>query len=134
VRGFRCACVASAFVALSQIVDSQGQNALAMVYYTVFPRDGAEADLGFARRWSDAAETLMATKYHVVPDGYRMSVQLLSRPENDIVAFLAAEFGEGIHERLLTSGAAAFDEALAGETKPDSRIELFSRFRKWVAR
>jgi len=49
------------------------------------------------------------------------------------VAFLAAEFGEGIHERLLRSGASTFDEALANETKPYPQIELLSRFRRWLA-
>jgi hypothetical protein len=49
------------------------------------------------------------------------------------MAFLAAEYGEGVHERLLRSGSATFHEALAGETKPYSQSELFGRFRKWVA-
>lgn len=272
-RGLRCACVLAAAVGLSLTAESQGQKALTTDHYTVVTRDGAEADLGFARRWLDAAEKLMATKYHVVPDRYHMSVNLLYRPENDIdatqsgqnrccstddkgrktgtifllgpsapiwkerqllsslglpkegedyhakvlvseyipighyavqdsrptggwsyysaprwfvqglqeydaiyhttetnrtrtadtlmkwarrnggrfacctngleladaynggaafVAFLAAEFGEGIHERLLRSGASTFDEALASETKPYSQSELLSRFRKWV--
>jgi hypothetical protein len=272
-RRLRDGCVLAVFVALSLTVASQGQNALTTAHYTVFTRDGAEADLEFARRWLDAAEKLMATKYHVVPDRYRMSVNLLYRPENDIdatqsgqnrccsrddqgrktgtifllgpaapiwkerkllsslglpkdgedyhakvlmseyipighyavqdsrpmggwqyysapqwfvqglqeydaiyhttetnrtrtadtlmkwarqnegrfacctngveladdynggaafMAFLAAEFGEGIHERLLRSGASTFDEALASETKPYSQIELLSRFRQWV--
>jgi hypothetical protein len=47
-------------------------------------RDGSDADLIFARRWLDAAEQLMATKYHVVPDRYHTEVNLLYRPENDI--------------------------------------------------
>lgn len=49
------------------------------------------------------------------------------------MVFLAAEFGEGIHERLLRSGARTFDQALASETKPYSPSELVSRFRTWVA-
>jgi hypothetical protein len=49
------------------------------------------------------------------------------------MAFLAAEFGAGIHERLLRSGARTFDEALANETKPRSQAELLSSFRTWVA-
>lgn len=272
-RGLCCAFVLAAFVALSLTAESQGQQALTTDYYTVVTRDGAEADLAFARRWLDAAEELMATKYHVVPDRYRISVNLLYRPENDIdatqsgqnrccstdgqgrktgtifllgpsapiwrerqlvsslglpkdgedyhakvlmseyipighyavqdgrpaggwqyysapqwfvqglqeydaiyhttetnrtrtadalmkwarqnearfacctkgfelvdpynggaafMAFLAAESGEGIHERLLRSGANTFDEALASETKPYSQGELLSRFRKWI--
>ncbi len=273
-RGRRCACVLAAAVGLSLSAESQGQTALTTDHYTVVTREGAEADLGFARRWLDAAEKLMATKYHVVPDRYRVSVNLLSRPENDIdatqsgqnrccstddqgrrtgtifllgpsapiwkerqllsslglpkdgedyhakvlmseyipighyavqdsrptggwsyysapqwffqglqeydgiyhtteanrtrtaetlmkwarqnegrfacctngielgdpyiggaalLAFLAAEFGEGVHERLLRSGASTFDEALASETKPYSQSELLSRFRQWAA-
>jgi hypothetical protein len=272
-RGLRCACVLAAFVALSLTVASQGQNVLTTAHYTVVTRDGAETDLTFARRWLDAAEKLMATKYHVAPDRYRITVNLLYRPENDIdatqsgqnrccstddqgrktgtifllgpsapiwkerqlmsslglpkdgedyhakvlmseyipighyavqdsrpaggwqyysapqwfvqglqeydgiyhttetnrartadtlmkwarqnegrfacctngveladaynggaafMAFLAADFGEGIHERLLRSGARTFDDALASETKPYSQSELLSRFRKWV--
>lgn len=50
------------------------------------------------------------------------------------LAFLAAEFGEGIHERLLRSGARTFEEALGNETKPYSKGELFRRFRQWVVR
>ena len=50
-----------------------------------------------------------------------------------LVAFLAAEFGEGIHERILRSGASTFDEAFANETKPYSQSELLSRFHKWLA-
>ena len=85
-RGLRCVCVLAAFVALSLTVASQGQNELTTAHYTVVTRDGAEADLDFARRWLDAAEKLMSTKYHVVPDRYRISVNLLYRPENDIDA------------------------------------------------
>lgn len=273
-RGLCCAYVLAAFVGLSLTAESQGRNALTTTHYTVFTRDGAEADLGLARRWLDAAEQLMATKYHVVPDRYRISVNLLYRSENDIgatqsgqnrccstddqgrktgtifllgpsapiwkerqlvsslglpkdgedyhakvlmseyipighyavqdsrpaggwqyysapqwfvqglqeydgiyhttetnrtrtaaalmkwarqnerrfaccrngieltdaynggaafMAFLAAEFGEGIHERLLRSGASTFDEALASETKPYAQSELLSRFRRWVS-
>jgi hypothetical protein len=266
-------CVLAAFVALSLTATLQGQQALTTTHYTVFTRDGADADLGFVRRWMDAAEKVMTTKYHVVPDGYHMSVNLLYRPENDIdttqsgqnrccttddkgrktgtifllgpsapiwkerpllsslglpkdgedyhakvlmseyipvghyavqdsrptggwqyysappwfvqglqeydaiyyttetnrrqtvatlmkwarqndgrfacctngielgdpynggaafMAFLAAEFGEGIHERLLRSGARTFAEALGNETRPHSQGELLDRFRRWV--
>jgi hypothetical protein len=47
------------------------------------------------------------------------------------MAFLADEFGEGIHARILRSNAATFAEALAGETKPYGTAELFARFEKW---
>jgi hypothetical protein len=47
-------------------------------------------------------------------------------------AFLAAEFGEGIHARLLRNGARSFDDAFAVETSPFSRMELLERFRRWV--
>lgn len=272
-RELWCVFVLAAFVGLSPTVESQGRNALTTAHYTVVTRDGAEADLTFARRWLDAAEKLMTTKYHVERGRYRISVNLLYRPENDIdatqsgqnrccstddqgrktgtifllgpsapiwkerqlvsslglpkdgedyhakvlmseyipighyavqdsrpaggwqyysapqwfvqglqeydgiyhttetnrtrtantlmkwarqnegrfaccikgvelgdaynggaafMAFLAAEFGEGIHERLLRSGASTFDEALASETKPYLQSELLSRFRQWV--
>jgi hypothetical protein len=85
-RGLRCACVLAAVIGLSLTAESQGQRTLATDHYTVVTRDGAEADLEFARRWLDAAEKLMTTKYHVVPDRYRISVNLLYRPENDIDA------------------------------------------------
>jgi hypothetical protein len=250
----------------------QAQQVSTSTYYRILAREGAEADIAFARRWMDAAERLMQTKYHVVPDRYRISVALLARPENDIdtnvsgqnrccavdsegrktgtifllgpsapiwkdrplisslglpkegedyhakvlmseyipighqavqdsrpaggwsyysapqwfvqglqeydaishttdtnrtttaarlmtwarqnegtfaccakgielgdpynggaafMAFLAAEFGEGIHERILRSGASAFSDALAIETKR-SQADLVSRFRTWV--
>ena len=48
------------------------------------------------------------------------------------MAFLAAEYGEGIHERILRSPARTFDDALMGETESPSQAELLSRFRAWV--
>jgi hypothetical protein len=264
--------IAVIVAALSVATTSQEQST-ASAHYTVFTRDGSEVDLGFARRWLDAAEELLATKYHVVPDRYHISVYLLHRPENDIdttqsgqnrccatdgqgrktgtifllgpsapvwkerplvsslglpkdgldyhakvlmseyipighyavqdsrqgrgwsyysapswfvqglqeydaiyhttdtnrtdtaarlmrwarqnqgrfaccakgidvgdvynggaafMAFLASTYGEGIHERILRSEAKTFDEALADQTSPLSRSELFDRFRAWV--
>jgi hypothetical protein len=91
-----------------------------------------------------------------VPDRYHISVNLLYRPENDIdttqsgqnrcctngfeladvynggaafMAFLAEEFGEGVHDRILRSGAPTFEEALTSETKPRLQSELLARFR-----
>jgi hypothetical protein len=273
-RELRSACTLAVFVAMSTIAELQGRQASTMVHYTILTRPGSDADVEFGRRWLDAAEQLMATKYHVVPDRYYMSVNLLYRPENDIdttqsgqvrccatdgqdrktgtifllgpsapiwkerplvsslglpkdgedyhakvlmseyipirhyavqdsrpaggwqyysapewfvqglqeydgiyhttatnrtqtgaalrkwarqnvgrfacctngieladvynggaafMAFLAAEFGEGVHERLLRSGAPTFEEALTSETKPLSQSELVGRFRGWVA-
>jgi hypothetical protein len=48
------------------------------------------------------------------------------------MAFLASMYGEGIHEGILRSEAKTFDEALANQTTPLSRLELFNRFRAWV--
>jgi hypothetical protein len=241
-------------------------------HYTIVTTDGSN-DLDFARRWLSAAERLMATKYHVVPDRYHVSVYLLLRPKNDIdttqsgqnrccgsdaqgrrtgtifllgpsasvwreralvsslglpkdgedyhakvlmaeympighlavqdrraaggwqyysapqwfiqglqeydaifhsteinrtqtaaalvkwarqnelrfaccanglelvdaynggaafMVFLAAQFGESVHERILRNGARTFDEALAAETTPFSQTRLFEQFRAWV--
>jgi hypothetical protein len=49
------------------------------------------------------------------------------------MAFLAEEFGEDIHARLLRNTAATFAEALTSETKPYSMEQLFARFQKWIA-
>ena len=49
-----------------------------------------------------------------------------------LVAFLAAQFGEDIHARLLWNPASTFDAALADETKQYSLPELFDRFQKWL--
>ena len=68
-RGLRCAGVLAAVAGLSLTTESQGQKALTTDHYAVVTGDGADADLTFARRWLDAAEKLMASKYHVVPDG-----------------------------------------------------------------
>jgi hypothetical protein len=273
-RGLHSACTLAVFVAWSAIAESQGRQASTTAHYTIFTHDGSDADVEFARRWLDEAEQLMATKYHVVPDRYHISVNLLYRPENDIdttqsgqnrccttdgqgrktgtifllgpsapiwkerpllsglglpkdgqdyhakvlmseyipighyavqdgrpaggwqyysapqwfvqglqeydaiyhtteanrtqtaaalrkwarqnerrfacctngfeladvynggaafMAFLAEEFGEGVHERILRSGAPTFEEALTSETKPRSQSELLDRFRGWVA-
>jgi hypothetical protein len=48
------------------------------------------------------------------------------------VAFLAAQFGEDIHARLLRNTASTFDAALADETKLSSVPDLFDRFRMWL--
>jgi len=48
------------------------------------------------------------------------------------MAFLADKFGEQIHARLLRSPAPDFDSALASETKPYSRAELFDLLQRWV--
>jgi hypothetical protein len=78
-----CARIAIMVVALSVVTASQ-EPSTTSAHYTVITRDGSEVDLGFARKWLDAAEQVMATKYHVVPDRYHVSVFLLNRPENDI--------------------------------------------------
>jgi len=48
------------------------------------------------------------------------------------MAFLAENFGEDIHARILRSSSPTFESALAGETKPYSLTELFSIFQKWL--
>jgi hypothetical protein len=78
-----CGRIAIMVVALS-VVTAPQEPPTASAHYTVITRDGSEVDLGFARKWLDAAEQVMATKYHVVPDRYHVSVFLLNRPENDI--------------------------------------------------
>jgi len=49
------------------------------------------------------------------------------------IAFLAAEFGEGIHSRLLRETAPDFETALANQTKPYTLPNLFSKFEAWLA-
>ncbi|HKE88396.1 MAG TPA: hypothetical protein VKB50_31785 [Vicinamibacterales bacterium] len=49
------------------------------------------------------------------------------------VAFLAAQFGEEVHARLLMSSAPTFDRALAEVTGPVGLPALFDRFRAWLA-
>ena len=48
------------------------------------------------------------------------------------MAFLATEFGEDIHRRLLASEAPTFRAALTEVTKPYSRTDLFARFEGWL--
>ena len=48
------------------------------------------------------------------------------------MAFLAAEFGEDIHARLLRNPASTFEAALASETQKYSLTQLFDRFRNWL--
>lgn len=48
------------------------------------------------------------------------------------MAFLAQEFGEDVHRRLLASGAPSFSTALTDVTRPYTRRELFARFQVWV--
>jgi hypothetical protein len=46
--------------------------------------------------------------------------------------FLAAQFGEDVHARLLRSSAPSFEAALTEVTKPYARSELFARFQDWL--
>lgn len=48
------------------------------------------------------------------------------------MAFLASEFGEEVHARLLRNSASTFDTAFANETRPYSTQQLFDRFRRWL--
>ena len=48
------------------------------------------------------------------------------------MVFLADQFGESIHAKLLRNPAATFEAALASETKPYSLTELSDLFRKWL--
>jgi len=50
------------------------------------------------------------------------------------LAFLAVEFGESVHARLLESAAPTFFDALTAETKPLTREQLFARFQRWLER
>ena len=49
------------------------------------------------------------------------------------VTFLAAQFGEDIHARLLRDESPTFMAALENQTKPDSLQELFAKFQRWLA-
>ena len=53
-------------------------------HYTVFYQAGFEKDVEFTRRWLDATEQLMMSKYGVTPDRYRMSVYLRPAPADGI--------------------------------------------------
>ena len=48
------------------------------------------------------------------------------------MTFLAVQFGEGVHARLLRSGAPTFADALTEETKPYTHNELFLRLTQWL--
>ncbi len=50
------------------------------------------------------------------------------------MTFLAAEFGEDIHAKLLRDDAATFPAAFEKETKPFSLPAVFEKFRAWVAK
>ena len=49
------------------------------------------------------------------------------------MAFLAAQFGEAVHLRLLQSSAASFFAALSEVTRPYSREQLFERLQAFLA-
>jgi hypothetical protein len=53
-------------------------------HYTVFYQPGYEKDVEFTRKWLDATEQLMRTKYRAMPDRYNMSVYLLPAPADGI--------------------------------------------------
>jgi hypothetical protein len=70
--------------ALSQ-ADAQWLESRA-AHYTVFYQPGFERDVEFTRKWLDATEQLMTSKYAASPDRYFMSVYLLPAPTGDIDA------------------------------------------------
>jgi hypothetical protein len=49
------------------------------------------------------------------------------------MAFLAAQFGEDIHAKLLRDPVSTFEAALENQTKPYRLTELFDKFRAWLA-
>jgi len=49
------------------------------------------------------------------------------------MAFLAAQFGEDIHARLLRDTASSFDAAFANQTQPYALRELFAKFQTWLS-
>jgi hypothetical protein len=50
------------------------------------------------------------------------------------VAFLAAQYGESVHARLLRDDSATFMAALENQIQPDSLQELFVKFQGWLAK
>ena len=50
------------------------------------------------------------------------------------MTFLAVEFGEDIHARLLRSEASSFQTALTNETKPYTPDQLYQRFQAWLSK
>jgi len=61
---------------------------------------------------------------------------VISEPYNGgatFMTFLAAQFGEGIHARLLQDAAPTFEGALENQTKPYRLPELFDRFQAWLS-
>ena len=68
--------------------------------------------------------------------GEKWSAKMVPSPaaSNTFSAFLAANFGEDIHARLLRDTSTTFDEAFENQTKPYHLPELFEEFRSWLAR
>ena len=48
------------------------------------------------------------------------------------MAFLAWQFGEDVHARILRDSSRTFFEALTSATKPFSRADLFARLQDWL--
>lgn len=85
-------------------------------------KDTAQRLLEWGRRHPSAFAC--CTPNLVISDAYNGGATFLT--------FLAAQFGEGIHARLLRSNANTFEAALAAETKPFTLDQLFARFRTWL--
>jgi hypothetical protein len=66
-------------------VDAQWLESKAL-HYTVFYQAGFEQDVEFTRKWLDATEALMKSKYRSTPGRYFMSIYLLPEPTGDIDA------------------------------------------------
>jgi len=48
------------------------------------------------------------------------------------MAFLAWQFGENVHARILRDPSTTFLEALTAQTEPYSRPQLFERLQQWL--
>ena len=97
-------------------------------HYSVFYQSGFEQDVPRVRAWAKSHRTLFsccAPDLHI-GDDYNGGAAF--------VTFLADEFGEDVHARILRSTAPTFAGALTEATKPYSRAELFARFEAWLAR
>ena len=49
------------------------------------------------------------------------------------MTFLAKQYGEDIHARLLRDESPTFEAALESQTKPDSLRDLYAKFQAWLA-
>ena len=101
----------------------QGLQEYDAIFHTT--TDNARVTADALSKWAASrATSLCCGPQFRLTDDYNGGASFLS--------FLAKEFGEDVHRRILASSADTFWAALTEQTKPYTTAQLFERFQEWL--